>query len=355
MLRASRVALSATSRSARSIRLLSNITRCSSYLSSSNTGAATCYSPAVFQPLVHKKFNSTKISAEDQEILNEERAVDYVDVCIVGAGPAGLATAIKLKQLDIEKGSGDLRVIVLEKASDFGSHIVSGAVIEPKSLNELFPEDINEEGIALPADLVTKVSKDSMLYLTENYGLPLPEPPQMVNHGKNFIVSLNTVVKYLSEKAEEIGVELYPGISVDALKYTADGSSVTGVVTKDMGISKSGRPKATFERGMEFQARVTVLGEGCHGSLTKTAISKFHLREGREQQTYGIGIKEVWEVAPENFDKGFVGHTMGFPLSSDVYGGGFMYHFGDGLVAVGLVVGLDYKNPYVSPFQEFQK
>lgn len=304
-----------------------------------------------------KRFNSSSsiITEEDKEILNEDRAVDYVDVCIVGAGPAGLATAIKLKQLDNESGSGELRVVVLEKASDFGSHIVSGAVLEPRALNELFPDDVNEDGIALPSDLVTKVTEDHMNYLTESYAFPLPEPPQMKNTGKNFIVSLNNVVKYLSEQAEELGVELYPGISVDGVKYDESGESITGVFTKDMGVDKFGKPKGSFERGMEFQARMTVLGEGCHGSLTKQVISKYNLREGRDPQTYGIGIKEVWEVLPENFEKGYVGHSMGFPLSSDVYGGGFMYHFGDGLVAVGIVVGLDYANPYISPYQEFQK
>ncbi|CAK7896860.1 probable electron transfer flavoprotein-ubiquinone oxidoreductase, mitochondrial [[Candida] anglica] len=302
---------------------------------------------------------STKVelTEEESEILNEERAVDYVDVCIVGAGPAGLATAIKLKQLDNEVGSGDLRVIVLEKASDFGSHIVSGAVIEPHALRELFPdsEHLTESNqIPLPEDLVTKVTKDSMNYLTESFAFPLPEPPQMHNADKNYIVSLNTVVKYLSEQAEELGVELYPGIAVEQLEYNEDKTAVTGVSTKDQGIDRSGRPKASFERGMQFQARVTVLGEGCHGSLTKQAISKFELRKN-DEQTYGLGIKEVWEVKPENFEKGYVAHTMGYPLSADLYGGGFMYHFGDGLVAVGLVIGLDYKNPYVSPFQEFQR
>lgn len=290
--------------------------------------------------------------------LSEERAGDNVDVCIVGGGPSGLATAIKLKQLDNEHGEGMLRVVVLEKAGDFGSHIVSGAVIEPKAFKELFPdsEHLNEDGsgIALPPDLVTLVEKDAMKYLTEEYAFPLPEPPQMKNHHKNYIVSLNSVVKYLSEQAEELGVELYPGISVSELVYTDDGA-VKGVATKDMGISKTGEPKGSFERGMEFHARLTVLAEGCHGSLTKKAIAKYNLRLDSDPQTYGIGIKEVWEVLPENFEKGFVSHLMGFPLSTSEYGGGFMYHFGDGLVAVGLVVGLDYANPYVSPYQEFQK
>ncbi|ODV81613.1 ETF-ubiquinone oxidoreductase [Suhomyces tanzawaensis NRRL Y-17324] len=299
----------------------------------------------------------SQLSPEDQATLTEERAADAVDVCIVGGGPAGLATAIKLKTLDNEQGNGDLRVVVLEKAGDFGAHIVSGAVLEPRALTELFPDSelTNETGgIPLPPDLVTKVTKDSMKFLTQEYAYPLPEPPQMANHGKNFIVSLNNVVKYLSEQAEELGVELYPGISVSELVYNTDGS-VRGVATQDMGIARDGSPKDSFERGMEFHSRVTVLAEGCHGSLSKQAISKYNLRQNSEVQTYGLGIKEVWEVKPENFEKGYVGHTMGYPLSTAEYGGGFMYHFGDGLVAVGLVIGLDYANPYISPYQEFQK
>lgn len=295
---------------------------------------------------------------DDQATLTEERAADNVDVCIVGGGPAGLATAIKLKQLDNSEGSGDLRVVVLEKAGDFGSHIVSGAVLEPRALQELFPDSefLNEDGsgIPLPPDLVTLVTEDHMKYLTDEYAFLLPEPPQMQNHGKNYIASLSAVVQHLAEQAAELGIETYPGISVSELVYTADGA-VKGVATKDVGIGKDLAPKLSFERGMEFHARVTVLAEGCHGSLTKKAISKYNLRESSDPQTYGLGIKEVWRVPEENFTKGFVGHTLGFPLSSDVYGGGFMYHFGDGLVAVGLVVGLDYANPYVSPYQEFQK
>lgn len=300
----------------------------------------------------------SQLSEEDQATLTEERAADNVDVCIVGGGPAGLSAAIKLKQLDNEHGDGMLRVVVLEKAGDFGSHIVSGAVIEPRALKELFPDSeyLNEDnsGIPLPPDIVTLVEQDSMKFLTEEYAFPLPEPPQIANHHKNYIVSLNNVVKYLSEQAEELGVELYPGISVSELIYNEAGA-LKGVATKDMGISKNGEPKSSFERGMEFHARLTFLAEGCHGSLTKKAIAKFNLREDSEPQTYGLGIKEVWEVKPENFEKGFVSHTMGFPLSLAEYGGGFMYHFGDGLVAVGLVIGLDYKNPYISPYQEFQK
>lgn len=305
-----------------------------------------------------KEIPFAELSEEDQATLTEERAADNVDVCIVGGGPAGLATAIKLKQLDNEEGNGDLRVVVLEKAGDFGSHIVSGAVLEPRALKELFPDSefLNEDGtgIPLPEDLVTLVEEDHMKYLTEQYAFLLPEPPQMKNHGRNYIASLSSVVQYLAEQAGELGVETYPGISVSELVYSENGA-VKGVATKDVGIGKDNAPKLSFERGMEFHARVTVLAEGCHGSLTKKAVKKFNLRENSDPQTYGLGIKEVWRVAEENFNKGSVSHSMGYPLSSDVYGGGFMYHFGDGLVAVGLVVGLDYANPYVSPYQEFQK
>lgn len=296
---------------------------------------------------------------EEQAILTEERAVDNVDVCIVGGGPAGLATAIKLKQLDNESGSGSLRVVVLEKASDMGLHIVSGAILEPKVWRELFPEsEFYEEdgsGIPLPKDIATKVTQGQLKYLLNGkIAVPVPEPPAMVNEG-NYVVSLNRVVQHLAEKAEEVGVEVYPGIAVSDVIYDSTGENVIGVASKDLGISKKGKPKDTFERGMEFHARQTVFAEGCRGSLTKEIIDKYNLREGRQNQTYGLGIKEVWEVKPENFQKGFVSHTMGYPLRNDVYGGGFMYHFGDGLVAVGLVVGLDYSNPYVSPYKEFQK
>ncbi|SSD61226.1 probable Probable electron transfer flavoprotein-ubiquinone oxidoreductase, mitochondrial [Saccharomycodes ludwigii] len=298
-----------------------------------------------------------KLTPEQQELLIEERAVDLVDVCIVGGGPAGLATAIKLKQLDAE--TQKLRVVVLEKASDFGGHSVSGVILEPKALKELFPEEANNNatGIPLPEHLVTKVQHEQLRYLLDSFGasIPVPEPPQMVNKGKNFIASLSQVTKYLSEKAEELGVETYPGISVSELIYDKSGEKVIGVATRDMGIGKNGEPKDSFERGMEFHARQVVLAEGCHGSLTKQAIKKFDLRSKCDQQSYGLGVKEVWEVSPEKFKKGFIAHTMGYPLTNDVYGGGFMYHFGENLVAVGLVVGLDYKNPYVSPYKEFQK
>ena len=300
-----------------------------------------------------------EMDSEVQEMLNEERAVDKVDVCIVGGGPAGLAAAIKLKQLQLENEDGrDIRVVLLEKAPDMGSHIVSGAVIEPRAFKELFPDseyvDEKGEGIPLPPELVTVVEEESLRFLYGDLAIPLPEPPQMLNKGVNYIVSLSEVVKHLAETAEELGVEVYPSTSVAEVLYNSDGA-VKGVATKDMGIGRDGVPKDTFERGMEFHARVTVFAEGCHGSLSKEVINRFKLREGRQAQTYGLGIKEVWEVEPSKFKKGYISHSLGYPLDYETYGGGFMYHFGDGLVSVGLVVGLDYKNPWISPYQEFQR
>lgn len=299
------------------------------------------------------------LTPEEQQILTQERAVDKVDVCIVGGGPAGLATAIKLKQLDNEHGNGQLRVVVLEKSADIGSHIVSGVIIDPRSLRELFPEseyyDTNGDGVPLPPDIVTKVVDEDLKYIMGKLVLPVPAPSHMLNKGKNYVGSLNQITAYLGEKAEEIGVEVYSGIAVSEVIYCDDGKSVTGVATKDLGISKLGRPKDNFERGMEFHARQVVFAEGCHGSLTKQIIKKFNLRKNAQNQSYGLGIKEVWEVQPEKFRKGFISHTMGYPLSNDIYGGGFQYHFGDNIVTVGLVIGLDYKNPYISPYQEFQK
>lgn len=281
-------------------------------------------------------------------LKREERDSDDVDVCIVGAGPAGLATAIKIKQLDTE---GLLRVVVLEKAGELGAHTLSGAVVEPRAFKELFP-DSEYKDIPLPPELVTAVTSDDVRYLTDDYSLPLPEPQQMHNTGKNFIVSLSEVVKYLGEKAEELDVEVYPGISVSSLLYSADKKSVLGVETKDLGVSKKGTKKDTFESGMDFKAKITVLAEGCRGSLTKHVMKTYGLET--VPQTYGIGLKEVWEVPQSNFIKGKVGHSVGYPLNNLVYGGGFQYHFGDNLVTVGLVLGLDYENPWINPYQELQ-
>lgn len=306
-----------------------------------------------------RTFHSGRVlyeEAEEEEVMPEEdeRVVDEVDVLIVGAGPAGLSAAIKIKQLAEEKGE-ELRVVVLEKGAEVGNHILSGAVIEPRALNELIP-DWKEKG----APLNQEATNDHMAFLTESGSFPMPHPPQMSNHG-NYIVSLSRVAAWLGEQAEEAGVEIYPGFAGAQLVWdeAADGTKrgIKGVVTNEIGLNKDRQPKENYEQGMEFRAPITLLAEGAHGSLSQELIRELKLREavGADPQTYGIGIKEVWRVKPENHKPGTVSHTMGFPLSLDTYGGSFMYHMEDNMVSLGLVVGLDYENPYLSPFQEFQR
>ena len=282
----------------------------------------------------------------------QDRESDEVDVCIVGGGPAGLSAAIRLKQLATEAGNEDFRVLLLEKASELGAHIVSGNVIEPSAIAELLPDWLSDDNPSRFPN-ATPATNDKMRFLTRNHAIPIPKPPQMNNHG-NYIVSLNQLTKWLGERAEEIGVEIYPGFAASEVLYNSD-NSVKGIATNDLGISKSGVSKPTFERGMEFHARLTLFAEGCHGSLTKQIIKKFDLRSDSQPQTYALGIKEVWEVSPEQHHKGEVVHSMGYPLDKDTYGGGWLYHFGDNLVSVGLVVGLDYPNPWTAPYGEFQK
>lgn len=242
--------------------------------------------------------------------------------------------------------------MLLEKAGEIGAHILSGAVIEPTAIQELLPNWLAEDN-ENRFEHITPATGDKMRFLTKNSSIPIPAPPQMNNHG-NYIISLNQFIKWLGERAEEIGVEVYPGFAASEVLYKSDGS-VKGVATNDLGISREGKAKANFERGMEFHARVTLFAEGCHGSLTKQVIKKFDLRRESQPQTYGLGLKEVWEVQTEKFKKGQVVHSMGYPLPADTYGGGWMYHFGDNLVSIGLVVGLDYPNPWLSPYSEFQK
>ncbi|ORX48529.1 hypothetical protein DM01DRAFT_1326250 [Hesseltinella vesiculosa] len=274
---------------------------------------------------------------------------DETDVVIVGGGPAGMAAAIRLKQLANE-AEKDIRVMVVEKAGEVGAHTLSGAVLEPRALNELIP-DWKEKG----APLNTPVTKDSMKLLTSSMAIPLPHPPQMNNKG-NYIVSLSHFVKWLGEQAEELGVEVYSGFAASEVLYNDDGS-VRGVALNDLGLDKNFEPKDTYERGMHVKAKVTLFAEGCHGSLTKTLMKKFDLRKDSDPQQYGIGIKEVWEVAPEKHQPGSVTHTVGWPVDNTTYGGSFIYHFEPErhLVALGLVIGLDYQNPYLSPYKEFQR
>ena len=281
-----------------------------------------------------------------------DRESDEVDVCIVGAGPAGLSAAIRLKQIANEDGNEDFRVVVLEKAGEVGAHILSGNVLEPRAINELLPDWLSEENESR-FEGATPAGKDKMRFLTKSSAIPLPAPPQMHNKG-NYIISLSQFTKWLGERAEELGVEVYPGFAGAEIVYGHDGA-VKGVATNDQGVGRDGKAKSSFERGMEFRARVTLLAEGCHGSLTKRVAKKYELRRESSPQTYGLGLKEVWEVQPDKFKKGEISHSMGYPLSKDVYGGGWMYHYGESLVSLGLVVGLDYKNPWLAPYGEFQK
>jgi len=272
----------------------------------------------------------------------EPREAMEFDVVVVGAGPGGLAAAIKLKQLN-----PDISVCVVEKGGEVGAHILSGAVLEPRALLELFPE---LDPALIP--LATPVAEDRFLFLTETKSFKLPTPPQMHNHG-NYIVSLGNVVRWLGQQAEEAGVEIYPGFA--AAEVLMEDGRVAGVATGDMGIGKDGEPTGNYQRGMELRATYTIFAEGCRGSLSKQLLKNFGLNAESDPQTYGIGIKELWEVPEQNFNKGMTMHTIGWPMDPATYGGSFLYHFGKNMMAYGFVVGLDYKNPYLSPFQEMQR
>jgi electron-transferring-flavoprotein dehydrogenase len=276
----------------------------------------------------------------------ERESMSY-DVVVVGGGPSGLAAAIRLKQLAAEQGR-ETSVCVIEKGAEIGAHILSGAVIEPRALDELIP-DWKERG----APLLTPATDDNFVFLTAKHAIRLPTPPQMNNHG-NYIASLGNLCRWLAQQAEGLGVEIYPGFAAAEVLYDENGR-VKGVATGNMGVGRDGKPTANFTPGVELHGRLTLFAEGCRGSLTKTLFERFKLREGVDPQTFAIGIKELWEIDPAKHQPGRVVHTIGWPLSSDTYGGSFLYHLENNQVAVGLVVGLDYTNPWLSPFEEFQR
>ena len=272
------------------------------------------------------------------------------DVAVVGGGPGGLATAIRIKQLVAEKGQ-DVSVVVLEKGSEPGAHILSGAIMDPRALTELFP-DWKARG----APLNQPVTDDAYVFLGEKSSLRVPNmflPPFAHNHG-NYIISLGELTKWLAEQAESLGVEIFPGFAAAEVLYNEDGS-VKGVATGNMGIGKDGEPTGNFQPGMELHARYTLFAEGARGHLGKEVIAHYQLDAGRDPQSFGIGIKELWEIDPARHKPGFVMHTAGWPMDNKTYGGAFLYHLDGNRIAVGFVTGLGYTNPYLSPFEEFQR
>ncbi len=279
-----------------------------------------------------------------------ERESMEFDVLVVGGGPAGLSAAIRIKQLAQEKGQ-DINVCLIEKGAEVGAHILSGAVMDPRAITELFP-DWKELG----APLETAVTEDLVLFLSETGSFHTPNwalPPTLHNEG-NYIISLGQVCRWLGEQAEALGVEVYAGFAGAEVLYDEQGR-VKGVITGDMGLNREGEPGPNHQPGMELQAKYTLFAEGCRGHLGKQIEAKYDLRRDSDPQTYGIGIKELWEVKPENFKKGLVVHSAGWPMKPDTYGGGFVYHYGENLVSIGLVVGLGYTNPFLSPFEEMQR
>ena len=283
------------------------------------------------------------------EQYGPRECMDY-DVVIVGAGPAGLSAAIRLKQL-AEKQGKEMSVCVLEKGSEPGAHILSGAVMDPRAMSELFP-DWKERG----APLNTAVTEDRFLFLTETSAASTPQwmlPDCFKNHG-NYVISLGNVVRWLAQQAESLGIEIFPGFTAAEILYDEQ-CAVAGVATGNMGVDRDGKPTSEFQLGMELRAKYTLFAEGARGHLGKQLISAYRLDEGRDPQTYGIGLKELWEIDPAKHQPGLVIHTAGWPLDSDTYGGSFLYHLENNQVMVGYVVGLAYQNPYLSPFEEFQR
>ncbi len=270
------------------------------------------------------------------------------DVLIIGAGPSGLSAGIKLAQL-AKKNNKELNIGIVEKGSEVGAHILSGAVLETKALDELIPDWKSKD-----SPLKTEAIKDNFLLLTKNKSFKLPTPPQMKNDG-NYIISLGNFSRWLAKQAEELGINIFPGFAASEILYDDKINKVIGIRTGDQGIDKEGKQLENFQQGYDLFAKQTIFAEGCHGSLTKKLINKYNLRENSNPQTYGIGLKELWEINPENHKLGEVIHSIGWPLDNKTYGGSFLYYLENNQVSVGFVIGLDYKNPYLSPFDEFQR
>lgn len=275
----------------------------------------------------------------------EHETMEY-DVVIVGAGPAGLSAGIKLKQLAIKENK-ELRVCILEKGAQVGAHTLSGAVLEPRSLKELLPDTWQD------APLDTPVNQDLFYFLSSKRAYRLPTPKQMKNHG-NYIISLGELCQFLATQAENLGCEIYPGFAATEVLYNEKGQ-VIGVATGDVGVDKSGNKTANYQTGMHLHAKQTLFAEGCRGQLSQMLMHRFHLRNDAQPQTYGLGIKEIWQISADKHQRGKVIHTVGWPLDNATYGGSFIYHLSKNRVAIGFVVGLDYKNPWLNPFAELQR